>query len=103
MDVVIPIYNEESCLAEMHRRITDVRNAVLQHFEIRATYVDDGSSDGSQEMLKEISATDPWVTSVFLARNFGHQIAVTAGLAQSTGNYTVIIVWRSSGSARVSA
>jgi dolichol-phosphate mannosyltransferase len=42
-------------------------------------------------MLKEISATDPWVTSVFLARNFGHQIAVTAGLAQSTGNYTVII------------
>jgi dolichol-phosphate mannosyltransferase len=91
VDVVIPIYNEESCLAEIHRRITDVRNAALKRFEIRATYVDDGSSDDSQEMLKEISATDPWVTSVFLARNFGHQIAVTAGLAQSTGNYTVII------------
>lgn len=91
MDVVIPIYNEESCLVEMHRRITEVRNAALQQFEMRATYVDDGSSDNSREMLKEISATDPWVTSVFLARNFGHQIAVTAGLVQSVGNYTVII------------
>lgn len=91
VDVVIPIFNEESCLREMHRRISAVRLGASANFELRAIYVDDGSSDKSQEMLKEISAADPWVTSVFLARNFGHQIAVTAGLTQSTGNYTVII------------
>lgn len=91
MDVVIPIFNEESCLAEMHRRITEVRNTSTDELDMRAIYVDDGSRDRSVEILSEISAKDPWVTSVFLARNFGHQIAVTAGLAQSTGDYTVII------------
>ena len=91
MDVVIPIFNEESCLAEMHRRITEVRDTSCEEMDMRAIYVDDGSSDRSVEMLRDISAQCPWVTSVFLARNFGHQIAVTAGLAQSTSDYTVII------------
>lgn len=91
VDVVIPIYNEESCLDEMHRRISGVRRTTLDHLDIRVIYVDDGSSDDSQEMLREISAKDPWVTCVFLARNFGHQIAVTAGLSQSFSDYTVII------------
>jgi glycosyltransferase involved in cell wall biosynthesis len=91
IDVVIPIFNEESCIDEMHRRISEVRNSSLDHMDIRATYVDDGSSDASKEILMEISAKDTWVTTVFLARNFGHQIAVTAGLAQSTSDYVVII------------
>ena len=91
VDVVIPIFNEESCIEEMHRRISEVRNSSLNRLDIRATYVDDGSTDASKEMLIEICAKDPWVTSVFLARNFGHQIAVTAGLAQSTSDYVVII------------
>ena len=91
VDVVIPIFNEESCLEEMHRRISKVRNLALDNLDIRATYVDDGSNDASREMLTRISTNDSWVTSVFLARNFGHQVAVTAGLAQSTSDYTVII------------
>lgn len=91
VDVVIPIFNEESCLTEMHRRISEVRKASHEKLDIRATYVDDGSSDSSPEMLREISARDTWATVVFLSRNFGHQIAVTAGLAQSTSDYTVII------------
>jgi dolichol-phosphate mannosyltransferase len=91
VNVVIPIFNEEPSLSEMHRRITTVRNSFQNQWDLRAIYVDDGSTDSSRVMLSEIAQADEWVTVVLLARNFGHQIAVTAGLAQSTGNYTVII------------
>jgi glycosyltransferase involved in cell wall biosynthesis len=91
VDVVIPIFNEESCLAEMHRRITMVRNSSSGQLDLRAIYVDDGSNDSSSVLLQQIGEQDSWVTIVLLARNFGHQIAVTAGLIQSAGDYTVII------------
>ena len=91
MDVVVPIFNEESCLAEMHRRITTVRSLSNGQLDLRAIYVDDGSNDSSSVLLKQIGQQDSWVTVLILARNFGHQIAVTAGLFHSTGDYTVII------------
>ena len=75
----------------MHRRISAVRSISSDDLDLRATYVDDGSSDSSQMMLLEIAKQNHWVTTMFLARNFGHQVAVTAGLTQSQGDYTVII------------
>lgn len=75
----------------MQRRLSDLRNAVTDNFDLRVIYVDDGSRDRSREILLEISRDNPWAKVVLLTRNFGHQIAVTAGLEQSTGEYVAII------------
>jgi glycosyltransferase involved in cell wall biosynthesis len=80
LTVVIAAYNEEAALPVMHARLmsvladTDVDASVL--------YVDDGSRDGTWELLQEIAARDPAVGALRLARNFGKELALTAGLDQ---------------------
>jgi dolichol-phosphate mannosyltransferase len=91
VDVIVPIYNEEACLPEMQRRLSQLRSAIADDHHMQAIYVDDGSKDRSRTLLLEIAEQNDWVKVVFLARNFGHQIAVTAGLENSTGDYVAII------------
>src|SRR3954464_9226247 len=76
--VVIPCFNEEGNLRETHRRVSGSVAQVTERYEI--VYVDDGSRDDTPNILRQIQAEDPHVRVVFLARNFGHQHAVTAGL-----------------------
>ena len=87
--IVAPIYNEIGNLPELYRRIVEVMESTAEAWEL--ILVDDGSSDGSTDYVRNLSQQDPRVRAVIFARNFGHQIAVTAGLDYSRGQAAVII------------
>lgn len=90
LSVVIPCYNEVESVRELHRRVSDVcKNSEVKSYEI--ILVNDGSSDGTLEIMKEILAKDPHLVVVDLSRNHGHQLALSAGLAQATGDYIFIL------------
>ncbi|HUR94005.1 MAG TPA: glycosyltransferase family 2 protein [Gemmatimonadales bacterium] len=90
VSVVIPCYNEEGTLRETHRR---VRQSISRFsgYEFEIVYVDDGSADATPALLRDLQADDPHVRVVYLARNFGHQFAVSAGLAHATGDAVAIM------------
>lgn len=87
--VIAPIFNEQESLPELYRRITEVMDATGESWEL--ILVDDGSRDKSSSMIREMAAKDSRIRPVIFARNFGHQIAVTAGLDYSRGQAVVII------------
>jgi polyisoprenyl-phosphate glycosyltransferase len=87
ISVVAPVYNEIETLAEFRRRTT----AVLDGERYELIFVNDGSTDGSGELLDDLAARDPRVRPVHLSRNFGHQAAVTAGLEAAQGAAAVTI------------
>jgi glycosyltransferase involved in cell wall biosynthesis len=87
--VVAPIYNEIGSLPELYRRVKEVMDSTGETWEL--VMVDDGSSDGSTERLRELAKEDKHVRPVIFARNFGHQIAVTAGLDYARGHAVIII------------
>jgi len=89
LSVVVPVYNEIESLQELHRRVKAVMESLTSSWEL--VLVDDGCSDGSTERMKEIAAEDPHVRPVIFARNFGHQIAITAGLDYARGDAVVIM------------
>jgi dolichol-phosphate mannosyltransferase len=90
LSIVVPCYNEEAVLGELHRRLVSVLEQVGgSGGEI--VYVDDGSADQTSSMLRQLQHDEPRVRVVSLSRNFGHQIAVTAGLEHSSGDAVVII------------
>jgi dolichol-phosphate mannosyltransferase len=88
---VVPIFNEEDCLPEMHRRLNELRAHISGEFDLSVIYVDDGSIDQSREILNQLEEENDWVTAKLLTRNFGHQIAVTAGLDYAIADYVAII------------
>ncbi len=87
--IIAPIYNEVDNIPELYRRIREVMDSTGEAWEI--VMVDDGSADGSSDLIRELAADNERVRPVIFARNFGHQIAVTAGLDYSRGNAVVII------------
>jgi polyisoprenyl-phosphate glycosyltransferase len=87
--IIAPIYNEYDNLPELYQRVKEVMDSTKEPWEF--ILVDDGSTDGSTERIKELAAKDKTVRPVIFARNFGHQIAVTAGLDYSRGDAVVII------------
>ena len=87
ISVVAPVFNEVDGLAEFHRRVA----AVLAGMHYELVLVNDGSTDGSAELLEDLAAADPAVRPVHLSRNFGHQAAVTAGIDASRGAAVVTI------------
>jgi glycosyltransferase involved in cell wall biosynthesis len=87
--VVAPIFNEIGNLQELYKRVSTVLDGTGESWEI--VLVDDGSSDGSTEKIVELYEQDARVRPVIFSRNFGHQIAVTAGLDYSRGEAVVII------------
>jgi dolichol-phosphate mannosyltransferase len=90
LSVIVPCYNEEPVLRETHRRLTGVL-AQLEGMESEIIYVDDGSHDETPKILGEFQATSERVRVLRLSRNFGHQVAVTAGLENASGQCVVII------------
>lgn len=86
---IVPIYNEEETIEEMYRRISQVMNQMDGSVEL--CLVNDGSRDRSLKMMRELHQQDPRVVYLSLARNFGHQIAVTAGLNFVRGQVIVIL------------
>jgi dolichol-phosphate mannosyltransferase len=87
--IIAPIFNEKANLPELHRRITEVMKQTRESWEL--ILVDDGSTDGSTDLLRAMAKKDKRVRPVIFARNFGHQVAVTAGLDYSRGEAVVII------------
>lgn len=87
--IVAPIYNETPNIPHLYTRITEVLEKTDETWEL--VMVDDGSSDGSKGLIRELAGQDSRVRPVIFARNFGHQIAVTAGLDYSRGEAVVII------------
>ena len=87
--IVAPAYNEEEVLPEFHSRIREVMDRLGEPWEL--VVVNDGSTDTTSEVLSQLHAQDPRVCVVDFARNFGHQIAVTAGLDHARGDAVVII------------
>ncbi|MBZ0300595.1 MAG: glycosyltransferase family 2 protein [Anaerolineae bacterium] len=87
--IIAPIYNEEGNIQILYSRICEVMDSTDETWEL--VTVNDGSRDRSLEMLQELAAKDPRIKVVNFARNFGHQIAVTAGLDHATGDAVIII------------
>ncbi|MGI8548864.1 MAG: glycosyltransferase family 2 protein [Gemmatimonadaceae bacterium] len=90
LSVVIPCYNEEEVLGETHRRLTQVLTQPgMPRFEL--IYVDDGSRDTTPLLLRALQQVDNRVRVVLLSRNFGHQLAVSAGMEDARGDAVVLI------------
>ena len=89
ISVAIPIYNEESILPELHRRLRQTLAEIPGDHEI--IFVNDGSTDGTDEMLAAIMLVDESVKVVQLSRNFGHQAALTAAFDQVSGDVMILM------------
>jgi dolichol-phosphate mannosyltransferase len=87
--IIAPIFNELESIPELYSRVRDVMDQTGEPWEL--ILVDDGSTDGSTEVIRKLADNDPRVRPVIFARNFGHQIAVTAGIDYSRGDAVVII------------
>jgi dolichol-phosphate mannosyltransferase len=89
LSVVVPLLNEEEVLDETYASLKKHLDALRLDYEI--IFVDDGSTDGSRALLTARSMTDPAVRLLALSRNFGHEMATTAGLQHARGQAAVVI------------
>jgi dolichol-phosphate mannosyltransferase len=87
--IIAPIFNEIGNIPELYRRVKETMDKTGENWEL--LMVDDGSTDGSTDEIRKLAKLDEHVKPVIFARNFGHQIAVTAGLDYSHGQAVVII------------
>lgn len=91
ISVVIPLYNEEENIHELHRRLSAALNKDFADLEHEILFVDDGSRDNTFKLVQELKEKDPNVKAIQFSRNFGHHIAVTAGIDFATGDYVVMM------------
>jgi len=87
--IIAPVYNEKDCLDTLVQRVGEVMDTTGEPWEL--VIIDDGSQDGSTDIIRRMAKEDKRVRAVIFARNFGHQIAVTAGMDYSRGNAIIII------------
>ena len=90
LSVVIPCYNEEEVIGETMKRLKAFCSELV-NLDVELIFVDDGSSDRTRELLKSIASEDSRIKLIVFARNFGHQIAVTAGIDAACGDAVVLI------------
>jgi glycosyltransferase involved in cell wall biosynthesis len=89
ISVVVPVYGCRDCLVDLHHQLTSTLKTMDSRYEI--IFVDDRSPDGAWPVLDSIAADDPRVKAIRLSRNFGQHAAITAGLAASQGEWTVVM------------
>ena len=89
LSVIVPVYNEEMVIMEMHSRLTNVLDSYGIDYEI--VFVNDGSQDGTLGIVKQLCNQDKRIKLISFSRNFGHQIAITAGMDKASGQAVVII------------
>jgi glycosyltransferase involved in cell wall biosynthesis len=89
VSIVVPAYNENDVILEFNRRLSVVRQKLLMPSEV--IFVNDGSSDNTLELLRTLKAADTTIGIVDLSRNFGKEIALTAGLDYARGDVVVLI------------
>lgn len=89
ISIVVPVYNEEANLEELYRRVTNVMQSINYKYEI--LFINDGSSDKSLSIMEYLNKIDKRIKAIDLSRNFGHEIAMTAGLDHATGDAVIIM------------
>jgi dolichol-phosphate mannosyltransferase len=89
ISLVVPIWNEEKVIPELYRRVVQVMSSVDEHWEM--VCVNDGSQDQSLRLLLELHQADPRVKVIDFSRNFGHQIAITAGADFAEGDAVIVM------------
>jgi glycosyltransferase involved in cell wall biosynthesis len=87
--IVAPIFNERENIPELYRRVRDVMSSMTGSWEL--LLVDDGSTDGSTEVIHTLAQQDQHVRPVIFARNFGHQVAITAGWDYARGEAVIVM------------
>src|SRR5439155_11960878 len=88
LSVVVTVYNCRDCLRVLHQRLRKTIEPLTGSYEV--VFVDDRSGDGSWEVLLELAGADPRVRLLRLSRNFGQHMAITAGLAETSGRWIVV-------------
>ncbi len=89
LSVVVPCFNEEEVIPATYQRLVAVLGN--RDFDLQIVFVDDGSTDCTPRLAANFTREDPRVKTVLLSRNFGHQAAVSAGLANADGDAIVVI------------
>jgi len=89
LSLVLPIYNEEEVIPELHTRLQEFLGKLALPAEV--VFVNDGSKDRSMELLREITQGEPRYRVLSFARNFGHQTAITAGVDYARGEAVVVM------------
>lgn len=89
LSVIVPVYNEQEGLPQLHARLSEVLSGLALRSEI--VYVNDGSRDRSGEMLRELARHDPRVKAIQFSRNFGKEAAMTAGIDHAGGAAVILI------------
>ena len=89
LSVIVPMYNEEEVIPETYNRLKKVLDGLGESYEI--IFINDGSKDRTREMLIDLCEKDKTVKLIDFARNFGHQVAITAGMDYAAGQCMVII------------
>jgi len=90
ISIVIPCYNEEEVIGETMKRLKDFCSNLVD-VDVELIFVDDGSSDRTRDLLRGYAVEDTRIRLILFARNFGHQIAVTAGIDAASGDAVVLI------------
>ncbi len=91
LDIIIPLFNEEDNILELVNSLNTVKDQLKDKLYVSFIFVNDGSTDESQEILKKISWEQKHVKVLSLSKNFGYQLAVTAGLDNSSADYVCIM------------
>ena len=91
LSVVVPVHNEEAVLPEFHRRLAAALDGLAADFATEIVYVNDGSGDASMRQLVELHESDVRVAVIDLSRNFGKEIAMSAGLDHARGDAVIVI------------
>ncbi len=89
ISIVVPAFNEEAVLPQFHQTISEVLSE--QPFDFEIVYINDGSSDNTLGIINELRQADKQVTLIDLSRNFGKEIALTAGLQKAAGDAVIVI------------
>lgn len=87
LSVVVPVYNEAETISQLYERITEA----VDEYPFELIFSDNCSTDGTQEMLRDLASRDRRVRVVFLSRNFGHQASLTAALSEAQGDPVVML------------
>ena len=87
--VIIPAFNEEAIINETYKKLKKVMDSVNEEYEL--IFINDGSSDNTSNLIKEICIKDKRIKLLDFSRNFGHQIAISAGIDFANGKAVVII------------
>ena len=91
LDIIVPVFNEESCIDETIKRLENVRENLNSELDVNFVFVNDGSKDETANIIATYGQNNKYVKLINFSRNFGHQIAVTAGLDNTNADYVAII------------